>query len=62
MRLLHSRHGAIDFYLLQKNPDPSDEEIRKGLEGNLCMCTGYMQIVEAVRSAAKSLKGLRTER
>jgi carbon-monoxide dehydrogenase small subunit len=40
--------------LLARNPDPSDEEIRHGLEGNLCRCTGYHNIVEAVRSAAGS--------
>lgn len=45
------------YYLLKKNPNPSEDEIRKGLEGNLCMCTGYVQIVEAVKEAAKSLKG-----
>ena len=38
--------------LLESNPDPSDEEIRRGLEGNLCRCTGYENIVAAVRSAA----------
>lgn len=43
-------------YLLTKNSDPTEAEIRKGLEGNLCMCTGYVQIVEAVKEAAKSLK------
>jgi carbon-monoxide dehydrogenase small subunit len=42
--------------LLQKNPDPSDEEIRKALAGNLCMCTGYVQIVDAVKEAAKEMK------
>ncbi len=42
-------------YLLTKNPDPSEAEVRKGLAGNLCMCTGYMQIVEAVKMAAESL-------
>ena len=42
-------------YLLMINPDPTEEDIRKGLEGNLCMCTGYMQIVEAVKAAAKLL-------
>jgi aerobic-type carbon monoxide dehydrogenase small subunit (CoxS/CutS family) len=42
--------------LLQKNPDPSEEEIRKALAGNLCMCTGYVQIVDAVKEAAKGLK------
>jgi len=43
-------------YLLSHNPDPTDDEIRKGLSGNLCMCTGYMQIVEAVKEAARRLK------
>ena len=42
--------------LLQKNSDPSDEEIRKALAGNLCMCTGYVQIVDAVKEAAKGMK------
>jgi carbon-monoxide dehydrogenase small subunit len=39
--------------LLQSNPDPSEAEIRKALAGNLCMCTGYVQIVEAVKDAAE---------
>jgi aerobic carbon-monoxide dehydrogenase small subunit len=38
--------------LLARNPDPSDEEIRHGLEGNLCRCTGYQNIVLAVKDAA----------
>ncbi len=38
--------------LLRRNPNPTDEEIRHGLEGNLCRCTGYQNIVRAVRSAA----------
>jgi aerobic carbon-monoxide dehydrogenase small subunit len=42
--------------LLQQNSDPSDEEIRKALAGNLCMCTGYVQIVDAVKEAAKGMK------
>jgi carbon-monoxide dehydrogenase small subunit len=42
--------------LLKNNPDPSDAEIRKALAGNLCMCTGYVQIVDAVKTAAKGLK------
>jgi aerobic carbon-monoxide dehydrogenase small subunit len=37
--------------LLARNPNPSDEEIRHGLEGNLCRCTGYHNIVEAVKAA-----------
>ena len=38
--------------LLERNPDPSEEEIRRDLSSNLCMCTGYVHIVEAVKSAA----------
>lgn len=41
-------------YLLENNPDPSDEEIRRALSGNLCRCTGYQQIVDAVRDVAAS--------
>lgn len=44
------------YALLRTNPDPSEEEIRKALAGNLCMCTGYVQIVEAVKDAAKGMK------
>ena len=44
-------------YLLERNPAPSDEEIRKGLEGNLCRCTGYANIMRAVRSAAAAVNG-----
>ena len=40
--------------LLERNPDPSEEEIRHGLEGNLCRCTGYENIVRAVQHAAKA--------
>jgi len=42
------------FHLLSKKPRPSAEEIREGLAGNLCRCTGYMQIVEAVAEVARS--------
>jgi len=38
--------------LLERNPSPSEEEIRHGLEGNLCRCTGYQNIVKAVKAAA----------
>jgi carbon-monoxide dehydrogenase small subunit len=41
--------------LLQSNPNPSEDEIRKGLEGNLCRCTGYTNIVRAVQSASKTM-------
>ena len=40
---------------LAANPDPSDAEIREGLSGNLCRCTGYQGIVRAVRAAAAEL-------
>ncbi len=43
--------------LLMGNRSPSDDEIRHGLEGNLCRCTGYQNIVRAVRDAAKSMAG-----
>jgi aerobic carbon-monoxide dehydrogenase small subunit len=45
--LLAARH------LLCKNPNPSLEDVREGLSGNLCRCTGYMQIFEAVLEAAR---------
>ncbi len=47
--------AAVD--LLEENPDPSDDEIRHGLEGNLCRCTGYQNIVKAVRKASQELQG-----
>ena len=43
--------------LLDKNPDPNEEEIRFGLAGNLCRCTGYDKIVRAVQDAAKEMRG-----
>ena len=42
---------AVD--LLERNPSPSEEDVRRGLEGNLCRCTGYHNIVEAVLAAAE---------
>jgi aerobic carbon-monoxide dehydrogenase small subunit len=42
--------------LLESNPRPSDAEIRKGLEGNLCRCTGYANIVRAVQSASQAIQ------
>ena len=44
------------YALLQTNPNPSEGEIRKALAGNLCMCTGYVQIVDAVKAAAAMQK------
>jgi carbon-monoxide dehydrogenase small subunit len=41
--------------ILDRNPNPTEEEIRHGLEGNLCRCTGYQHIVNAVKAAAKAV-------
>lgn len=43
--------------LLDGNKEPTDEEIRKGLEGNFCRCTGYTKIIESVKVAAQMIKG-----
>jgi carbon-monoxide dehydrogenase small subunit len=45
--------SAIPLLLLKRNPNPTEEEVRHGLEGNLCRCTGYHNIVKAVLDAAK---------
>ena len=42
--------------LLEKNPNPSEEEIRWGISGNLCRCTGYVQIIESIQLAAERLR------
>ena len=44
-------------YLLKSNPRPSDLEVRQAIAGNLCRCTGYMQIVEAIKAAAEEMAG-----
>lgn len=62
----HAEHGLQCGYctpgmmmqaaaLLAENPDPTETEIREGLEGNLCRCTGYVNIVRAVQTAAAAL-------
>ena len=45
------------YDLLQQNPSPTDDEVRHGLEGNLCRCTGYHNIVKAVQYAAAKMRG-----
>jgi carbon-monoxide dehydrogenase small subunit len=47
--------AAVD--LLKDNPNPTEDEVREGLEGNLCRCTGYQNIVRAVQQAAGELSG-----
>lgn len=44
------------LFLLQRNPNPSEEDIRRGIEGNLCRCTGYVNIVKAVKAAANNMR------
>jgi carbon-monoxide dehydrogenase small subunit len=46
---------AID--LVNENPDPTEDEVREGIEGNLCRCTGYQNIVRAVQQAAREMSG-----
>ncbi len=67
-KAFHEQHGlqcgfctpgmimaSID--LVGDNPDPSDDEVREGIEGNLCRCTGYQNIVKAVQQAAAEMRG-----
>ena len=42
--------------LLNKNPNPSEEEVKEGIQGNLCRCTGYTQIVESILAAAEKMR------
>jgi carbon-monoxide dehydrogenase small subunit len=46
------------YWLLQRKPNPTEEEIREAISGNLCRCTGYVKIVEAVQHAAKKMSGM----
>ena len=52
--------SAVD--LIARHPDPTDEEIRSGLDGNLCRCTGYENIVRAVRAAAQAVREAKPRR
>lgn len=47
------------YFLLLGNPNPSEDEIKHGIAGNLCRCTGYLPIVEAVKSAAQKLRSIK---
>lgn len=53
MWLLHPGFLLTLIPFLEENPQPSDEEIRDALSGNICRCTGYQNIVEAVKFAAQ---------
>jgi carbon-monoxide dehydrogenase small subunit len=65
----HEHHGLQCGYctpgmimsaadLLQRNPDPTEHEVREWLEGNLCRCTGYHNIVKAILAAAQTMRGM----
>ena len=67
-KAFHENHGLQCGYctpgmimasveMLKNNPNPTEEEIRHGLEGNLCRCTGYHNIVKSVKAAAVSTQG-----
>jgi carbon-monoxide dehydrogenase small subunit len=43
--------------LLDENPNPSEEDIRRGIAGNFCRCTGYTKIIESIKAAAKNMQG-----
>lgn len=43
------------YFLLSRNPKPTEEEIRRGLEGNYCRCTGYVNIIKSVKAAAEKM-------
>ncbi len=45
--------------LLDENPDPTEDEIRKGISGNVCRCTGYTKIIQSIQEAVRSMKGAR---
>jgi len=45
--------------LLDENPNPSEEEIRKGIAGNFCRCTGYAKIIESIKAAAENMQGMK---
>ena len=72
-RGFHEKHGSQCGFctpgyimaaegLLRKNPDPSYREIKKGLGSNICRCTGYVKIIEAVQFAAKEIKRIEIEK
>ena len=44
------------LFLLAHNPNPSEDEVRRAIDGNLCRCTGYLGIVEAIKATAAKMK------
>ena len=58
MRLLHAGHDPARLSLAAGEPSPTEAEIRFGISGNLCRCTGYQNIVKAIQYAAAKLAGV----
>ena len=54
MRVLHARFMVTVKALLDRNPEPSEEEIKHALSGNLCRCTGYTQMYQAIKAAIQA--------
>jgi aerobic-type carbon monoxide dehydrogenase small subunit (CoxS/CutS family) len=57
VRVLHPGHGHGRDLAARRDPDPTEAQVREGLEGNLCRCTGYHNIVQAVLAAAETGRG-----
>jgi len=58
MRLLHPRHEHTRAPAAAGEPTPDDDQIRAGIAGNLCRCTGYQNIVKAIAFAAAKINGV----
>jgi len=57
VRVLHARHDPGRAPALERYPKPSEDQIRHQLEGNLCRCTGYHNIVKAIQWASENMAG-----
>jgi len=47
------------YFLLKRNPNPTEDDIRRGIAGNLCRCTGYINIIKAIKAAAERMRSMR---
>jgi len=56
VRFLHARHGDERDRLVKDFPNPTEEQIREQLDGNLCRCTGYHNIVKAIKAASQTMR------
>ena len=60
MRVLHPGMMLTGAALIEQNPDPSDDDVRWAISGQICRCTGYMNIVKAIQAAAATTSSLST--